>query len=112
NELPNAAVIATVVRPSASLGPRGYEVVATVANSGAQPVSGLQVSLKLGAHTVAKGFVDVPPRGTAKKTLGAVFPAGVVTGRVELTCAEAQDLDKDDGPEFVVHVPRALKPLT
>src|SRR5256885_11456111 len=56
NELPNAAVIATVVRPSASLGPRGYEVVATVANSSGQPVSGMQVSLKLGAHTVAKGL--------------------------------------------------------
>jgi len=111
NELSNAAVIATVVRPSASLGPRGYEVVATVANSGAQPVSGLQVSLKLGAQTVAKGFVDVPPRGTAKKTLGAVLPAGVVTGRVELTRDEAQGLDEDDGQDFVVHVPRDVKAL-
>src|SRR5207244_10577379 len=32
HELPNAAVIGTAVRPSAMLGPRGYEVVATVAN--------------------------------------------------------------------------------
>jgi len=111
SELPNAAVIATVVRPSASLGPRGYEVVVTVANSSGQPVSGLQVSLKVGAHTVAKGFVDVPPRGTAKKTLGAVLPAGVVTGRVELTREEAQGLDEDDGQDFVVHVPRDVKAL-
>ena len=110
-ELPNAAVVGTVVRPSATLGPRGYEVVATVANSGAQPVSGLQVSLKLGANTVAKGFIDVPARGTAKKTLGAVLPAGVVTGRVELSRDEAQGLDEDDGQDFVVHVPRDVKAL-
>src|SRR5207253_1912248 len=56
-------------------------------------------------------FVDVPPRGTAKKTLGAVLPAGVVTGRVELTRDEAQGLDEDDGQDFVVHVPRDVKAL-
>src|SRR5205814_1730513 len=77
SDLPNAAVTATAVRSSASLGPRGYEVVATVANFGAAPISGLQVSLRIGQNTVAKGFVDVPPRGTAKKTLGAVLPAGI-----------------------------------
>ena len=111
SELPNAAIVATAVRPSASLGPRGYEVVATVANSGAQPISGLQVSLKVGANTVAKGFVDVPARGTAKKTLGAVLPAGVVTGRIELAREEAQGLDEDDGQDFVVQVPRDVKAL-
>jgi hypothetical protein len=111
NDLPNAAVLATAVRPSATLGPRGYEIVATVANSGAQPVSGLQVSLKVGQNTVAKGFVDVPARGTAKKTLGAVLPPGVVSGRVELSRSEAQGLDEDDGQDFVVHVPRDVKAL-
>jgi hypothetical protein len=111
SDLPNAAVVATAVRPSASLGPRGYEVVATVSNSGSQPVSGLQVSLKLGAQTVAKGFVDLPARGTARKTLGAVLPPGVVSGRVELSRDELQGLDEDDGQDFVVHVPRDLKAL-
>src|SRR6267142_2990159 len=111
NDLPNAAVVATAVRPSASLGPRGYEVVATIANSGTQMVSGLQVSLKVGPNTVAKGFVDVPARGTAKKTLGAVLPPGVVGGRVELARNDAQGLDEDDGQDFVVHVPRDVKAL-
>jgi len=111
SDLPNAAVVGTAVRPSATLGPRGYEVVATIANSGSQPVSGLQVSLKLGPQTVAKGFVDVPARGTARKTLGAVLPPGVVSGRVELARAEPQGLDEDDGQDFVVHVPRDLKAL-
>ena len=111
SDLPNAAVVATAVRPSATLGPRGYEIVATLANSGAQAMSGLQVSLKVGPNVVAKGFVDVPARGTARKTLGAVLPPGVVSGRVELSRNEAQGLDEDDGQDFVVHVPRDVKAL-
>lgn len=110
-DLPNAAVIATAVRPSASLGARGYEVVATVANYSAKPASGLQVSLRIGQNTLAKGFVDVPAQGTAKKTLGTVLPPGVVTGRVELSRNEAQGLDEDDGQDFIVHVPRDVKAL-
>src|SRR6185295_1689297 len=57
------------------------------------------------------GFVDVPARGTAKKTLRAVLPAGVVTGRIELSRDEAQGLDEDDGQDFVIHVPRDVKAL-
>ena len=110
-ELPNAAIIGTSVRPSAMLGPRGYEVVATVANFSARAASGLQVSLRIGQQTLAKGFVDVPARGTAKKTLGAVLPAGVVMGRVELARDDAQGLDEDDGQDFAVHVPRDVKAL-
>lgn len=110
SELPNAAVIAVAVRPAASLGARGYEVVATIANYSAQPLNGAQVSLTIGQNTLAKGFADVPPHGTAKKTLGAVLPAGAVTGRVELA-REEQGLDEDDGQDFVVHVPRDVKAL-
>ena len=111
SDLPNAAVITIAVRPSASLGARGYEVVATIANHSSQPASGLQVSLKIGQNTLAKGFADVPAHGTAKKTLGAVLPAGVVTGRVELAREDGQGLDEDDGQDFVVHVPRDVKAL-
>ena len=110
-ELPNAAVVALSVRPAGALGPRGYEVVATVANNSAQAISGLPVSLHIGKETLAKGFVDVPARGTARKTLGAVLPAGVVTGRIELQRDEGQGLDEDDAQEFVVHVPRDLRVL-
>src|SRR5262249_40304014 len=109
SDLPNAAVIGIAGRPAAArrprgdgggrtgrLGPRGYEVVATVANHASQALSGLQVSLKIGQNTLAKGFADVPAHGTAKKTLGAVLPAGVVTGRVELARDESRGLDEDD----------------
>src|SRR5216684_923582 len=110
-ELPNVAIAATAVRPSAALGPRVYEVVATIANHSARAVSGLQVSLRIGQQTLAKGFVDVPGRATAKKTLGAVLPAGVTLGRVELVHDEAGGLDEDDEQDFVVHVPRDVKAL-
>ncbi len=110
-ELPNTAITGVLVRPSAALGPRGYEVVATVANFSGAAVSALPVLLRIGAQTLAKGFVDVPARGSARKTLGAVLPAGVVTGRIELARDDAQGLDEDDGQDFTVHVPRDVKAL-
>jgi hypothetical protein len=111
SELPNAAVTATAIRAAPALGPRGYEVVATVANNSDAPAAGLLLSLKIGQSTVAKGFVDVPPHGTAKKTLAAVLPAGSITGRAELAREESRGLDEDDAQEFVVHVPRDVKAL-
>ena len=53
----------------------------------------------------------MPARGTAKKTLGAVLPAGIVSGRIELAREEGQGLDEDDGQDFVVQVPRDVKAL-
>ena len=111
NDLPNAAIVATAVQPAASLGARGYEVIATVANHSAAALSGLPVALHIGQQTLAKGFVDVPAHGTAKKTLGAVLPAGAVAGRVEIARADAEGLDEDDAQDFTVEVPRDLKIL-
>jgi Aerotolerance regulator N-terminal len=111
NDLPNAAVVATAVQPAASLGARGYEVIATIANHSAAPISGLPVALRIGQQTLAKGFVDVPAQGTAKKTLGAVLPPGTVAGRVEIARAEDQGLDEDDAQDFTVEVPRDLRVL-
>jgi len=111
HELPNTALVATAIQPAASLGARGYEVVATVANNSAQPAAALPVSLRVGNQVVAKGFVDVPARGTAKKTLGAALPAGPVQGRVEIAHADEEGLDEDDVQEFTLQVPRDLKVL-
>jgi hypothetical protein len=111
SELPNAAVVATAVQPAASIGARGYEVIATIANHSAVAVSGLPVALRIGQQTLAKGFVDVPAHGTAKKTLGAVLPPGTVAGRVEIARAEGEGLDEDDAQDFTVEVPRDLRVL-
>lgn len=110
-ELPNAAIIASQVLPAPSLGPRGYEVTATVANHSSKAISGLPISLRIAGQLTTKGFIDVPARGTAKKVLGAVLPAGSVVGRVELARADAEGLDEDDAHDFVVHVPRDVKAL-
>jgi hypothetical protein len=111
HELPNVALVATAVQPAAALGARGYEVVATVANNSATAASALPVSLRIGNQIVAKGFVDVPAGGTAKKTLGAALPAGAVEGRVEIARSEDEGLDEDDVQQFTLQVPRDLKVL-
>ncbi|MFL5247782.1 MAG: vWA domain-containing protein [Myxococcales bacterium] len=111
HELPNVGLVATAIQPAPSLGARGYEVVATIANYSAQPVNALPVSLRIGNQVVAKGFVDVPARGSAKKTLGAALPAGPVQGRVEIARSEEEGLDEDDVQDFTLQVPRDLKVL-
>jgi Aerotolerance regulator N-terminal len=110
-DLPNAAVINIAVQPAPALGPRGYEVVATVANYSPVAAAGLPLSLRIGSQTLAKGFVDVAAHGTAKKSLSAVLPAGPVTGRIELARGGAQGLDEDDGRDFVFLVARDVKAL-
>ena len=110
-DLPNTAVVATAVQPAAALGARGYEVIATIANHSAAAVTGLPVALRIGQQTLAKGFVDVPAHGTAKKTLGAVLPPGTVSGRVEIARGDADGLDEDDVQDFTVEVPRDLRVL-
>ena len=108
--LPNAAIIAVTAQPAPRLGPRGYEVVATIANYGKKPLEALPVSLRIGDKQVAKGFIDLPPGATGKKTLGAVLPAGLVTGRVELA-KQPQGLDEDDARDFALPVPRDVRAL-
>ncbi|GAC1341037.1 MAG: BatA domain-containing protein [Myxococcales bacterium] len=110
-DLPNAAVVGIAVQPSPALGPRGYEVVATVANHSASTATGLPLALRIGQQTLAKGFVDVPAQGTAKKSLSAVLPPGPVQGRVELSRDGAQGLDEDDAQDFSFLVPRDVKAL-
>ncbi len=109
-DLPNAAVIAVAAQPAPRLGPRGYEVVATIANYGKKALEALPVSLRIGDKQVAKGFIDLPAGATAKKTLGAVLPAGLVTGRVELA-KQPQGLDEDDVRDFALPVPRDVRAL-
>jgi Aerotolerance regulator N-terminal len=109
-DLPNAAILSVQAQPAPRLGPRGYEVAATVANFGKRPLESLPVSLRIGDKQVAKGFVDLPPGASVKKTLGAVLPAGLALGKVELARQPA-GLDEDDAREFAVPVPRDLRVL-
>lgn len=108
-ELPNAAVTQLRVDAAPAVGHRAFQFTLTVSNASRTPLKDATISLRVGKDVVAKGFVDVPARGTAVKTLTYRFPAGgVYTGAAEL----AHDaLEVDDVRHFAVRVPRDVKAL-
>jgi hypothetical protein len=107
--LPNHAVMDLKVEPAIQVGPRAYQFTFAVHNFSTEPLKDLVALLKVGDRTVAKGFVDVPPGGTAQKTLAHSFDVGgSFTGEVALT---PDSLAEDDRHSFVVHVPKELHAL-
>ncbi|HEY3354922.1 MAG TPA: BatA domain-containing protein [Polyangia bacterium] len=74
--LPNRAVTGIKVDPAPELGPRGVRVTAAIANHADKGATKVPVSLKVGPRIVARGFVDLPPQGTAQKAFHHAFPAG------------------------------------
>ena len=65
--LPNCAVVDLRAEPAASMGPRAVRVMAELHNFGEEPVKELQVTLLVDGQAVAKGLVDLQPRGQAIK---------------------------------------------
>jgi len=63
----NRAVVALAAEPTADAGERGVAVVAEIANYADTPATNLGVTLRLDGAAVARGFVDVPAAGRAKK---------------------------------------------
>lgn len=108
-ELPNAAITSLRVEAAPAIGHRAFQFTATIANHSRAALKDVPLVLRVGRDVVAKGFVDVPPRGTAVKTLAHRFPAGgVFTGVMEL----ARDaLDADDVRHFALRVPRDVRAL-
>jgi hypothetical protein len=74
--LPNRAVTRIEVEPAAELGGRGVRVTAEIANWAERPAAKVPTALKVGARTVARGFVDLPANGTAAKVFHHTFPKG------------------------------------
>ncbi len=110
-ELPNVAILSVSAAAAPRLGPRGYEVAATIGNFSAHPLANVEVELRVDGHALAKGFVDLPAHETGKKLLGAVLPAGLAAGEVVLAHADGPGLDEDDARAFAIQVPRDLKAL-
>ncbi|MFM2151854.1 MAG: hypothetical protein RL199_289 [Pseudomonadota bacterium] len=104
----NRAIVDLAVASSPALGARGYEVTVTVKASGPEGATNLPVALKVGDEVVTRGFVDVPPGGSARKTLSHRFEPGDVSASVVL---DGDDLPADDGRTFVLHVPRDVRAL-
>ena len=72
--LPNCAVTDLRAEPAASMGPRAIRVMAELSNFGAEPVKELQVTLLVDGQAVAKGLVDLSPRGQAVKRFIHILP--------------------------------------
>ncbi|HZZ86313.1 MAG TPA: VWA domain-containing protein [Anaeromyxobacteraceae bacterium] len=111
--LPNLSVDALVAEPDPAVGPRGYRLTATVVNHGAAPVKDAPLQLELGAgkdrRTAIRAFADLPPNGSAKKSLATTFPAG---GPTVATVALAPDaLEEDDARTLTLFVPREARAL-
>lgn len=108
SELPNLAVTDVVLSPSAALGTRGFEVAATIRNSGAKAAQNVPVALRVAGQAVTRGFVDVPAHGSARKVLAHRFEPGTQAAEVAL---EADALPEDDSRAFVLRVPRDVRAL-
>jgi hypothetical protein len=64
---PNRAVIGLAAEPAPEEGAQGIAVVAEIANYAAEPAHALGITLRLDGVEVARGFVDIPAGGRARK---------------------------------------------
>jgi hypothetical protein len=108
SQLPNLGVVDVAVTPSAAIGTRGFEVSATIRNSGDKSADNVPVALSVNGQIVARGFTDVPPHGTARKILAHRFDPGTQIGEVTLA---PDALVEDDSRAFVLRVPRDVRAL-
>jgi hypothetical protein len=107
--LPNRAVTRIDVEPAVELGGRGVRVTAEIANWAERPAAKVAVALKVGARTVARGFVDLPANGTASKGFHHTFPEGEL---FDVTVALDEDaLPIDDRRYARVEVRREVRVL-
>jgi len=106
--MPNLAVTDVHLAPSAALGTRGFEITATVRNSGDRPAENAPVSLRAAGRVLVRGFVDVPAHASARKVLAHRFDAGTILADVAL---EPDALAEDDVRAFVLRVPRDVRAL-
>ena len=63
----NRAVVGLGAEPAPEEGAQGIAVVAEIANYAAEPARNLGITLRLDGAEVARGFVDVPAGGRARK---------------------------------------------
>lgn len=108
-ELPNRAVIDVRAEPASQMGPRAYQFTAVIKNFSDNAEKDVELALRIGGKTVAKGFADLSAHGTAQKVLTHRFDSGG-TFTVEVSLP-ADALPDDDQRTVIVQVPRDLKAL-
>jgi hypothetical protein len=88
----NRAVLSLAAEPAPEEGAQGVAVVAEIANFAERPADKLGITLKLDGAAVARGFMDVPARGRARKRFLTTLPAGGATHVAEV------EIDHDGFP--------------
>jgi hypothetical protein len=106
----NRAVIDLAAEPAPEAGPLGVAVVAEIANFSALPATHLGVTLKIDGAQVARGFVDLPAGGRARKRFLHTLAGGGAAHEAEVEI----DHDRfalDDRRLARVEVSRGLRVL-
>lgn len=93
----NHAVIGLTVDPAPELGPRGVRIDATVASFGEAAEKELPITLRVDGKAVAKGLLELPPRGRAVKRFVHAFAEPAEGG--------SASLDQPPAHEVVVELP-------
>jgi len=107
--MPNQSVSDLVIEPAPAIGARAYQFSFVVRNFSDRPVQNLPVSLRSEGKVLARGFCDLPARGSQRKVLAASFaPDTVFRGEVALS---EDGLPEDDRVMFVLRVPREVRAL-
>lgn len=109
--LPNAAVEhVTVERSADSPMERRFKIV--VRNHGNTPVQGRAVELAINDVVTQRGYIDIPARASAEKTLTHSFDApGIFNAQVRLAPSDQDGYDRDDSMDVVVEVARGVRVL-
>jgi hypothetical protein len=115
----NRAVVGLAAEPAPEEGAQGVAVVAEIANFADEPARKLGITLKLDGAAVARGFVDVPARGSARKRFlhnlgggGAAASAGAHIAEVDIDHESAHDaFALDDRRLARVEASRGLRVL-
>lgn len=106
----NRAVVGLTAEPAPEEGGEGVAVVAEIANFSDTPASKLGITLKLDGADVARGFVDVPARGRARKRFLHTLAGGGAAHDAEVEI-DHDALPLDDRRLARVEVSRGLRVL-
>jgi len=80
--MPNLALSDLIVSPSATVGAHGYQFAFTVHNFSDEAAANVSVGLEVAGQMVARGFCDLGPYETQRKTLAATLaPGAAAEGR-------------------------------
>ena len=107
---PNRAVVDLNAEPAPEAGPLGVAVVAEIANFSELPATHIGVTLKIDGAQVARGFVDMPARGRARKRFLHTLAGGGTAHEAEVEI-DHDRFPLDDHRLARVEVSRGLRVL-